>query len=120
MNPGLPPSKATIEEIVDFMEVFQTLHSARFFSETLDRVRVLTLVFPQEWRGLHISVKYPLASAHPDLDITIRSAVNTPTLICTKDEAMAKVFLTTAIQMFEPSDRVWDLVEPEASENGTK
>jgi hypothetical protein len=113
MNTGLPPSRATIEELVLFMEAFEALHSARFFSETASSVRILTLVFPDEWRGLNISVKYPTASAYPDLDITIKSAVNTPTLICTRDEAMAKVFLTTAIQMFEPIDRAWGMVSPE-------
>jgi len=107
MEPGLPISRTTVEDISVFLQAFEALHSASFFSETSNGTRILTLHFPENWRDLHISLKYPMSSAYPDFDLTIRSAVNTPTLICTKDEAMLKVFLSTAIQMFEPSDRLW-------------
>jgi hypothetical protein len=113
MEPGLPASRATAEDISVFLQAFEVLHSASFFSETLDRTRILTLHFPEGWRGLHISLKYPTASAYPDFDLTIRSAVNTATLICTKDEAMLKVLLSTVIQMFEPIERTWEMVTSE-------
>jgi hypothetical protein len=112
MEPGLPTSRATAEDISVFLQAFEVIHSASYFSETSNGTRILTLHFPEDWRDLHISLKYPMASAYPDFDLTIRSAVNTPTLICTKDEAMLKVFLSTAIQMFEPLDRIeWDEVK---------
>lgn len=106
MDPGNPLTRGHIRQISTFLETLAEVYSAELFTDIKGDVRVWTLNFPGTWRGLSISIKSPINPAFPDLDITVRSAVAEPTLLSTKDESLAKMFLTSVLQMYEPqSDR---------------
>ena len=105
MDPGHPLTRAHLKQISDFLAVLAEVYAGELFADVKGDTRIWTLRLPAAtWRGLSISIKSPINPAYPDLDITVRSAVSEPTLLSTKDESLAKMFLSSVLQMYEPKE----------------
>ena len=105
MKPGTDINTRHIDQISAFLKTMAEVYSASHYSDIKGDIKIITLIFPKnEWRGLEIVIKYPTNSMFPDLDLTFKSAVSDPTILCTKDESVAKMFITSVLQMYEPRE----------------
>jgi len=104
MDPGTDLNRRHLAQISEFLETLAEVYSAALYSNITGSTKIYDLSFPASWRGLSLSIKYPMNTSSPDLDITVRSAVSEPTILSTKDEGVAKMFITSVLQMYEPKE----------------
>ena len=115
MEPGTHLRAEHGQEFREFLDSLAVLTDARLYSRLEHQTRCISLEFPPDWRGLKIEIKWPANSLYLDLDLTVRSAVTDPTILATKDEAIAKMFLTSIIQLYDPTP--WGPALPNPAES---
>lgn len=102
MEPGTHLTLHHLDQFQNFVERFAGQYGAAVFKERKGNTRILTLKFPDNWKGLEVTLKWPTNVLWLDLDLTVRSAVSEHSIFCTKDEGLARVFLSTLFQLYAP------------------
>ena len=104
MTPGTHLTLHHASSFQDFLEGLALLVGVESIHRVGKQSHIHQLQFPLEgWAGLMIDVKWPANAIYLDLEITIRSAITDVSILSTRDEYIAKMFLTSIVQMYDPT-----------------
>ena len=104
MTPGTHLNLHHTRSFKEFLESLALLTGAKIYHRLDDQCHKYQLDFPLEgWAALRLEVKWPANGLFLDLDIVVKSAVTDVSILNTRDEHIAKMFLTSIVQLYDPT-----------------